>query len=51
MAFASASEDQTARMYDIRSDQQIALYEPPQKNTGFTSCGKAYDKSFSEIQI
>jgi len=26
-------------MYDLRADQQIALYEPPQKNTGFTSCG------------
>lgn len=36
--FASCSEDQTARLYDIRSDQQIAHYEPPQKNTGFTSC-------------
>jgi len=39
LGFASCSEDQTARMYDLRSDQQIALYEPPQKNTGFTSCG------------
>jgi len=37
--FASCSEDQTARMYDLRADQQIAQYEPPQKNTGFTSCG------------
>lgn len=38
--FASCSEDQTARLYDLRADQQIGLYEPPKKNTGFTSCGE-----------
>lgn len=38
-AFATGSEDKTARMYDIRSDQQIALYTPPNKTSGFTSCG------------
>lgn len=37
-AFASASEDKTARMFDIRSDQQIADYAPPNPNSGFTSC-------------
>lgn len=37
--FASCSEDQTARLYDLRADQQIGLYEPNKKNTGFTSCG------------
>lgn len=37
--FASCSEDQTARMYDLRADQQIGIYEPNKKNTGFTSCG------------
>lgn len=26
-------------MFDIRSDQQIALYKPPNANSGFTSCG------------
>lgn len=39
-AFASASEDKTARMFDIRSDQQVANYEPFNPNSGFTSCGK-----------
>ncbi|XP_055903664.1 guanine nucleotide-binding protein subunit beta-2 [Eupeodes corollae] len=41
-AFATCSEDQTARLYDIRSDQQIGHYEPPNKNTGFTSCALSY---------
>lgn len=26
-------------MFDIRSDQQLALYKPPSANSGFTSCG------------
>lgn len=38
-AFATASEDKTARLYDIRSDQQVALYTPPSGDPGFTCCG------------
>lgn len=38
--FATASEDKSARLFDIRSDQQIASYAPPNANSGFTSCGK-----------
>lgn len=38
-AFATASEDKSARLFDIRSDQQIANYEPSNPNSGFTSCG------------
>lgn len=26
-------------MFDIRSDQQVALYKPPNTTSGFTSCG------------
>ncbi|KAJ9573971.1 hypothetical protein L9F63_008661 [Diploptera punctata] len=26
-------------MYDIRSDQNIATYQPPNNTSGFTSCG------------
>ncbi|CAH2232310.1 jg439, partial [Pararge aegeria aegeria] len=37
-AFATASEDKTARLFDLRSDQQIGHYKPP-GNSGFTSCG------------
>lgn len=37
--FATASEDKSARLYDIRSDQQIAMYKPPNTTSGFTSCG------------
>ncbi|CAG9781921.1 unnamed protein product [Diatraea saccharalis] len=36
-AFATASEDKTARLFDIRSDQQLGHYTPP-GNCGFTSC-------------
>lgn len=36
--FATASEDKSARLFDIRSDQQIASYAPPNANSGFTSC-------------
>lgn len=38
-AFVTGSEDKTARLFDIRSDQQVALYQPPNKTSGFTSCG------------
>lgn len=38
-AFATASEDKSARLFDIRSDQQIANYVPSNPNSGFTSCG------------
>lgn len=38
-AFASCSEDKTTRLFDIRSDQQLATYEAPNKSSGFTSCG------------
>lgn len=46
--FATASEDKSARLFDIRSDQQIASYAPPNANSGFTSCGK---NSASNIPI
>lgn len=26
-------------MFDIRSDQEIALFKPPSASSGFTSCG------------
>lgn len=38
-AFVTGSEDKSARLFDIRSDQQVALYKPPGGNSGFTSCG------------
>ncbi|KAJ8961216.1 hypothetical protein NQ318_008899 [Aromia moschata] len=38
-AFATGSEDKSARLFDIRSDQQIAMFKPPTPNSGFTSCG------------
>lgn len=38
-AFATGSEDKTARLFDIRSDQQVGHYEPPNQSSGFTSCG------------
>jgi guanine nucleotide-binding protein subunit beta, other len=37
--FATGSEDKTARLFDIRADQQIALYKAPSGTPGFTSCG------------
>lgn len=37
-AFGTGSEDKTARLYDLRSDQQVAQYTPPNGNSGFTSC-------------
>nr|CAD7255837.1 unnamed protein product [Timema shepardi] len=38
-SFVTGSEDKTARLYDLRSDQQVALYSPPNNTSGFTSCG------------
>lgn len=38
MAFATASEDKTCRLFDIRSDQEIAAYKSPNGRSGFTSC-------------
>lgn len=45
-SFATGSEDKTARMYDVRSDQQVAQYEPPNKTSGFTSCGLSFSGRF-----
>lgn len=45
-AFASASEDKTARMFDLRSDQQLSNYAPTNPKSGFTSCGKYTDVVF-----
>ena len=36
--FVTGSEDKTARLWDIRSDQQVKEYKPPTANSGFTSC-------------
>jgi guanine nucleotide-binding protein subunit beta, other len=36
--FVSASEDKTARLFDLRSDQQVFVYRPPTTNSGLTSC-------------
>lgn len=44
--FATASEDKSARLYDIRSDQQIAMYKPPNTTSGFTSCGLSLSGRF-----
>jgi len=38
-AFATGSEDKTAQMFDIRADQNVATYHPPNNTSGFTSCG------------
>lgn len=38
-AFVTGSEDKSARLFDIRSDQQVALFKPPNTTSGFTSCG------------
>ena len=37
--FVSASEDKTARLFDLRSDQEVFVYRPPTANSGLTSCG------------
>lgn len=48
-AFATASEDKSARLFDLRSDQQIASYQPSNPNSGFTSCGtSAYRLSLAQ---
>jgi guanine nucleotide-binding protein subunit beta len=36
-AFATASEDFTTRLFDIRSDQEVSQYAAPTPNVGFTS--------------
>ena len=36
--FVSASEDKTARLFDLRSDQQVFVFRPPTTNSGLTSC-------------
>lgn len=41
-AFATGSEDKTSRMFDIRSDQNVATYCPPNSTSGFTSCGLSF---------
>lgn len=41
-AFATGSEDKSARLFDLRGDQQLAQYTPPNKTSGFTSCGKTF---------
>ncbi|CAK9803300.1 Guanine nucleotide-binding protein subunit beta-2 [Anthophora quadrimaculata] len=45
-AFVTASEDKTARLWDLRSDQQLATYKPPNSNPGFTSCGLSFSGRF-----
>lgn len=45
-AFVSASEDKTARLYDIRSDQELCVYEEPKKAAGFSSCGLSLSGRF-----
>lgn len=49
-AFATASEDKSARLFDIRSDQQIANYEPTNPNSGFTSCGMLFSLYCNRIE-
>ena len=36
LAFVSASEDKSARLFDLRADQQIANYQTPGTATSFT---------------
>lgn len=43
-AFATGSEDKSARLFDLRGDQQLAQYKPPNNTSGFTSCGKPQSK-------
>ncbi|CAG7830147.1 unnamed protein product [Allacma fusca] len=38
LAFASASEDKTARFFDLRADQQLGQYQTPGTATSFTCC-------------
>lgn len=45
-AFVTASEDKTARLWDLRSDQQLATFKPPNSNPGYTSCGLSLSGRF-----
>lgn len=42
----TASEDKTARLWDFRSDQQLATFKPPNSKPGFTSCGLSLSGRF-----
>lgn len=44
--FVTASEDKTARLWDFRSDQELATFKPPNSNPGFTSCGLSLSGRF-----
>lgn len=35
-SFVSASEDKTARLFDMRSDQQVHVFRPPTANSSLT---------------
>jgi WD40 repeat protein len=37
LALASSSEDKTCRSFDVRSENQLAVYSPNTPNSGFTS--------------
>lgn len=37
--FATASEDKSCRLFDVRSDQQLSRYQNPRESSAFTSCG------------
>ena len=45
-AFVTASEDKTARLWDLRADQQIASFKPPSGNPGFTCSGLSLSGRF-----
>lgn len=37
--FATASDDKTCRLFDVRSDQQVCRYQNLRESTAFTSVG------------
>ena len=41
-AFVSGSEDKTARLFDMRSDQQVCVFRPPTANSSLTCVGVSH---------